>query len=168
MQNVEYKAELREPELVRGQLVAIGAKRLQEVEQEDTYFVLPDGRLKRRVSTEQPPEWIFYHRADRIGPRLSNYTILSDDAARQRWGTVNLKPWLTVRKSREVWMLENIRIHLDTVENIGRFLEIEAVVSDEHPTAACRQRVAELRDEMQPWLGEAIAVSYADLAASIR
>jgi len=35
-----------------------------------------------------------------------------------------------VRKRREVWLYKHARIHLDTVERLGRFIEIEVVVTD--------------------------------------
>ena len=48
MQNVEYKCELRDPELVRGVCARTGATHVGTVRQLDTYFRIPDGRLKKR------------------------------------------------------------------------------------------------------------------------
>src|SRR5687768_9332657 len=127
MQNIEFKAELRNLEAARRQCKLIGAQCIGELLQTDTYFRMPDGRLKKREAPGEPIEWILYHRPDRVSPKMSNYTILNDDQARRRWGTHSLKPWLTVTKSRELWMLGDVRIHLDQIKDLGAFIEFEAV-----------------------------------------
>ena len=163
MQNVEYKSELRDIEAARAQCASLGAKRLGSLRQTDTYFRLTDGRLKKRVAPGEPVEWIFYHRPNRIQPRVSNYSILSEEQARRRWGTEGLRPWLTVVKSRELWMLDNVRIHLDEVVDLGRFIEFEAIVSAEADAKECQTCVDYLREAFAPIMGESIAVSYSDL-----
>jgi adenylate cyclase class 2 len=163
MQNIEFKAELRNPDAARAQCVALGADHLGSLCQTDTYFKLADGRLKRREAPGEPVEWIFYHRPDQIRPRMSNYTILSEPQARRRWGTHSLKEWVVVVKTRDLWLLHNVRIHLDDVKDLGWFLEFEAMVSRQHDVKACHDAVAELRKTFAPILGESIAMSYADL-----
>ena len=69
---------------------------------------MPDGRLKRREAVGEPIEWVFYHRPNRVSPKMSNYTILTDEQARRRWGTQSLKEWLRVIKTRELWMIEDV------------------------------------------------------------
>ncbi len=163
MQNIDFKAELRDLAAARKQCERLGAQRIGALEQIDTYFKLADGRLKRREARGEPTEWIHYHRSDDVSPRLSNYSILTDEQARRRWGTHSLREWLVVRKSRELWMLDNVRIHLDVVEKLGRFIEFEAMVSAQHAPKACRKRVDELRQAFAPILGEAVGPSYSDL-----
>jgi adenylate cyclase class IV len=163
MQNIEFKAELRDLAAARKQCERLGARRIGLLEQIDTYFRLADGRLKRREARGEPTEWIHYHRSDDVSPRLSNYSILTDDQARRRWGTHSLREWLVVRKQRELWMLDNVRIHLDIVEKLGTFIELEAVVSASHAPRDCRKQVDELRNTFGPILGEAVAASYSDL-----
>lgn len=175
VQNVEFKAELRDVDAARTQCEVIEATRIGYLHQTDTYFRMPDGRLKKRearssddrdsAQAPEPTEWIYYHRHDDVSPRLSNYTILTDLQARRRWGVYSLRPWIAVKKVRELWMLENVRIHLDEVEQLGTFVEFEAIISPEHTERQCRQYVAELREEFAPILGEPIAVSYVDLLA---
>lgn len=165
MQNIEFKAELRDLATARKQCEVLGATFAGQLIQEDTYYRLADGRLKRRLTEGASPEWIYYHRINRAAPRMSNYIILTDDQARRRWGTQNLKPWLVVRKARELWMIEHVRIHLDEVEQLGCFVEFEAVVSSEHDVKECGEDVAELRDIFAPLLGETIGVSYSDMMA---
>jgi adenylate cyclase class IV len=165
MQNIEFKAELRDLEAARAQCKAISAQHIGILRQTDTYFRLPDGRLKKRQAPGEPVEWIYYHRPDRVRPRMCNYSILTDEQARRRWGTQSLRPWLTVVKTRELWMLENVRIHLDQVDDLGTFIEFEAMVSRDHDVKSCHDSIARLREKYFPILGELIGVSYSDLMA---
>jgi adenylate cyclase, class 2 len=165
MRNIEFKAELRNIDAARGQCKSLGAQFIGMLDQTDTYFRLTDGRLKRRVSTGEAPMWIFYHRPDRIQPRMSNYSILTEEQARRRWGVHSLREWLTVHKHRELWLMQNVRIHLDDVDRLGRFLELEAIVNDKHTIRECQDSISELREHFAPILGEPVAVSYSDLLA---
>lgn len=165
MQNIEFKSELRDLETARTQCRLLDAKLVGTLHQSDTYFRLADGRLKRRVAEGEPIEWIFYHRPNKIRPRMSNFSILTEDQARRRWGTQNLKEWLTVIKTRELWMVDNVRIHLDVVEGLGTFIEFEAIVSKEADVQECHEKIGFLREEFGPILGEPISVSYSDLMA---
>jgi adenylate cyclase class IV len=166
MQNVEFKAELRDVELARRQCEALGASCMGEVIQTDTYFRVPDGRLKRREVVGQPSEWVFYHRANGLQPRVSNFVILTDDEAERKWGTVSLRPWLVVRKKRELWRFDNVRIHLDDVEGLGRFIEFEARVLRGRTARGCTKMVARLREKFGLAMGEPVSVSYSDLVAA--
>src|SRR5204863_2522791 len=121
---------------------------------------LADGRLKRRQCSGEPVEWIFYHRPNRISPRMSNFTILTDAQARRRWGTQSLVEWLKVVKTRELWMLQQVRIHLDEVEGVGTFIEFEAKVSRQFDVKECRQAIAELREVFTLVMGEPVSASY--------
>lgn len=166
MQNIEFKAELRDPELARLKCRALDAQLHGTIEQTDTYYRQADGRLKKRESPGEPTEWIYYDRPDRVTPRMSHYMRYSDEQARTRWGVLPLREWIVVRKVREVWLLDQTRIHLDEVRDLGSFIEFEAMVSREQPLDQCRRMVARLREEFQPALGEAIASGYADLLDS--
>lgn len=167
MQNIEFKAELRNIEAARRQCKLIGAERVGKLQQTDTYFRMPDGRLKRREAPGEPIEWIFYHRPNRVVPKMSNYTILTDEQARRRWGTQSLKPWLNIIKARELWMIDDVRIHLDEVQLLGNFIEFEAMVSRRFDVTMCHSAIAELREEFQPLMGEPLSVGYSDLMQQV-
>jgi adenylate cyclase class 2 len=166
MKNVEYKAELRDPDLARSILRAKGASPVASVEQTDTYFRVASGRLKKREVPGEPAEYIFYDRPDRSQAKVSHFTIYSEAAALARFGTSPLPVWIVVKKHREVFMLQNVRIHLDRVEGLGNFLEFEALVSREHPEAQCHETLQDLRAGLGPALGEPIACGYSDLVAA--
>lgn len=169
MQNVEFKAELRDIALARTLCANLGATLAARLTQTDTYFRLADGRLKRRSAIDAdtgplPDEYIFYSRENLAQPRLSQFTIYTPSEAHERFGRVDPGPeWVVVKKAREVWMHENVRIHLDTVDGLGAFLEFEAMVSKRHEIAACHEAVARLRALLTPALGEPISSSYSDL-----
>lgn len=163
MQNIEFKAELRNLEAARQQCRLLGAQREGRIAQRDTYFRMADGRLKKREVAGKAIQWVYYHRPDRVSPRMSNYTILTDAQAKRRWGTRSLRPWLAIEKSREVWRLGEVRIHLDEVKDLGVFLEIEAAVSRRCNVKACHEGIALLREALGPTLGEPISASYSDL-----
>ena len=168
MQNVEFKAELRDLDLARIQCRTLGATCSGRLEQRDTYYKLPDGRLKRREVPGKPPEWIFYHRPDRPSPRMSHFMLYSDDQARTRWGTLPLREWVVLTKSREVWRLDNVRIHLDSVVDLGAFLEFEAEVSRKRKVRECYEQVYRLREAFAPLLGEAIPGGYGEMLDQLR
>ena len=166
MHNIEFKAELRNPSAARQQCKVLGATRMGLLRQTDTYFRLADGRLKRREAPGEPTEWIFYHRRDIVRPRMSDYAILTDAQARRRWGTQSLKEWVRVVKRRELWLLDNVRIHLDEVQGLGDFIEFEAVVSEKHDTKSCHRSIRRLRKVFGPTMGEPVGPSYSDLVAT--
>ena len=165
MQNVEFKAELRDIDLARRVCERLGATRLGPVRQVDTYYRVPDGRLKKREADGEATEFIFYHRPDRVRPRLSHFTIFTEADAKKRFGVAPLPVWLVVRKLRDIWLYKNARVHLDEVEDLGSFIEVEALVSPAHHVGRCHAIVQELRALLGPALGEPISRSYADMMA---
>lgn len=169
MQNLELKAELRDPLVARAALARLSASHIADIHHTDTCFRVPHGRLKRRETTGEEgaeTEYIFYHRRDEPGPRISQFSIYDLPTARERFGLVDPPPWVVVRKRRQTFMYRNVRIHLDEVDGLGTFLELEALVSAAHPLDRCRETLAQVRQAVQPALGELIAVSYADLLAT--
>jgi adenylate cyclase class IV len=165
MHNVEFKAELRDADLARRVLMAFGARWIISLRQTDTYYRIPAGRLKKRECLGEPTEYIFYDRPDRVSAKLSHFSIYSEPQYLERFGTTPLPAWVTVRKTRDLLMIENVRVHLDDVEGLGKFLEFEALVSPDHNIARCRDTIARLRELISPSLGEPIACGYSDLLA---
>lgn len=163
MQNVEYKAELRDVALGRTIAASINALQVGVLEQTDTYYRVPDGRLKKRETRGSPTEWIFYSRPDRSKAKLSTFTIYPDVMAQQRFGTIGLPTWIVVKKVRELWTFDGVRIHLDTVEGLGTFVEFEALICPERSMTKAHQQVEQLRQAFKPAIGEPISRGYADM-----
>lgn len=173
MQNVEYKAELRDLPLARSICAALHAPLVETLQQTDTYFRLADGRLKRRECPGHPTEYIFYARDNHTKARISRFRIYSEAEARTMYGQNDLPVWVTVRKHREVYMAPvheaghaSVRVHLDRVDNLGAFLEFECLVTPRNNLAKAHQAVETLRRAFHPALGEPVSLSYSDLLAA--
>lgn len=166
MQNVECKFELRDPALARVILGAHRATLVDTLRQTDTYFKLADGRLKKRETQGQATEFIFYHRENKPSARLSRFTIYSGAEAAEYFGATEPPVWVVVRKVRELYMLDGVRVHLDEVEGLGNFLEFEALVSPAMNLVKCYEAVERLRQALAPAMGEPMSLSYSDLLAA--
>ncbi len=163
MHNVEIKSELRDLTIARAICQSINATFILAFDQTDTYFKLPQGRLKRRETQGEPVEYVFYERADRAAPKLSKFTIFSEEQALERFGTLPMPIWVTVRKTRELWLIGPTRIHLDQVQQLGTFLEFESLVTRENNVARAHEHITFLRETFRPVLGELIDCSYSDM-----
>jgi predicted adenylyl cyclase CyaB len=136
--NIEIKAWIDSVDalLPRAQAIANGGP--TEILQDDTFFSCPKGRLKLRAFSETSGELIFYQRPNQTGPKESFY-VISPTASP---GT--LREALTfaygqsgrVRKHRTLFMAGRTRIHLDRVEGLGDFLELEVVLSADESSEA--------------------------------
>ncbi|MBX3316108.1 MAG: class IV adenylate cyclase [Phycisphaeraceae bacterium] len=165
MQNLEFKCELRDLALARSIILRLGAVHVGTLEQTDTYYRVPSGRLKKRETVGEPTEYIFYNRPDRLNPKISQFTIFSEPQAVERFGSTPLPTWVVVRKVRELFLLGNVRVHLDQVSKLGTFLEFEAMVTNAVTVEHCQKQLTELRGTLAPVLGEPIGCGYSDLLA---
>jgi len=168
VKNIEYKAELLNLETARGIARAIGAREVAYLDQTDEYFPVDEGRLKRR--TERNPgqgterrEWIWYARSDKVQARASLWTRLDDRQVEVRWPNLGRKIEHFIKKRRELWDYEGVRIHIDSVLGLGNFLEFEGVVDSSGDPTRVRETVEELIRVFKPVLGEPVSVSYADM-----
>ena len=134
MQNVEIKCPLEDRAAVEERLEALGAEEVWTRRQRDTFFRVPDGWLKLREAPDTEgvaPELIAYRRStDTADARPSNYERAPVDDAR-RWLTLLghvLQRETVVEKTRTLWRYEHTRVHLDRVEGLGEFLELETVL----------------------------------------
>lgn len=176
MKNIEYKAELRDPDLARAIAKEIGAYQVVRVQQTDTYFRVTTGRVKKReataidraVAVPEPVEFIVYDRADRVDTRVSDFSVLSEREFRERFGQADLPVWLTVSKTRELWMWKSVRIHLDKVDHLGWFFELESLVARDDLEPEATQYAEHLRATFLPALGEPVSTSYSDLLSQHR
>src|SRR5205823_183231 len=109
--------------LARSLCAAVGARFVQAMEQRDTYYRMAAGRLKQRETVGEETEWILYERPDAVAARVSEFTIYTHEEALERFGGLAMPVWVVVKKKRELWLWENVRIHLDEVEGLGRFIE---------------------------------------------
>lgn len=101
-------------------------------QQTDTFFNVPKGRLKLREYNNKPAILIPYIRPDVNTPRNSDYILLKTDDAEQTIEVLSqmFGIRLAVEKTRKIYLYDNVRIHLDSVENLGTFIELEGVIKN--------------------------------------
>ncbi|MDH4393325.1 MAG: class IV adenylate cyclase [Aquabacterium sp.] len=129
--NVEIKARIASVQALLPLAQALSDdKHLQRIHQDDTFFAVPRGRLKLRVFSNGAGELIHYHRPDAAGPKLSDYVLVPvadpdslREALARACGLVG-----RVRKHRILALVGPTRIHLDQVEGLGDFLELEVTL----------------------------------------
>ena len=130
--NIEIKASLpdRAGTMALAQALADGPA--QRIDQDDTFFDAARGRLKLRCMAEGA-ELIAYRRPDQDGPKLSEYwrSPVSDADALREVLTQALGTLGRVQKLRWLLMVGRTRIHIDQVEGLGDFLELEVVLRDD-------------------------------------
>jgi homotetrameric cytidine deaminase len=169
MRNVELKARDPDPARSLERALALGAEDKGEILQRDTYFAAARGRLKlREQEAGGSPLWdelIGYSRADSAEARTSTYlrVPVADaptlrDALDAAYGTL-----VTVTKRRRLLLWENVRIHLDDVEGLGTYLELEGVADAGSDLSAERDKVERLRRELGIEDSYLVATSYSDL-----
>jgi predicted adenylyl cyclase CyaB len=130
--NIEIKARCADPSFIRQYLLQHNALLKGVDEQTDTYFHVQQGRLKLREGNIEKA-LIFYRRKNIAGPNLSEVVLyqLKDDAVALKLALVNsLGIKTVVKKRREIYFIKNVKFHIDVVEGLGSFVEIEAIDAD--------------------------------------
>jgi adenylate cyclase class 2 len=149
--NVELKARDPDPEATLAACLALGAEDRGVLEQRDTYFAVASGRLKLREERPGGAQLVQYERADEPGARLSRYRVVEvpDGAALAEALGAALGVAGVVAKRRRLLLWQGVRIHLDDVDGLGRFVELEAVGPPESDLTREHELVARLRDELR-------------------
>ena len=169
MRNVELKARDPDPDRSFERALALGADDRGEITQRDTYFAAVRGRLKlREQEAGGSPLWdelIGYSRADSSEPGISNYlrVPVADAAALRDALDSALGTLVTVTKRRRVLLWENVRIHLDEVEGLGSYVELEGVAEAESDLSGEYDAVERVRRELGIEDHDLVAGSYSDL-----
>ena len=145
--NVEIKARVSDLAKVRGHVEPLADEGPVVLDQEDTFFASPRGRLKlRRFAGSTEAELIYYERPDVAGPKESRYRVYRTRDADSLLAVLSDGCDVTgvVRKRRTVYLIEQTRVHLDEVEGLGDFVELEVVLrpdEDEHAGLAIAQKL---------------------------
>ncbi|MEK7691489.1 MAG: class IV adenylate cyclase [Bdellovibrionota bacterium] len=132
MPDIEIKARYANLEYGEKMALELHARSVGTENQIDTYFRVPEGslgRLKLRESDLEKPRLIPYVRPNQKGPKLSDYLLLPVEKPEHLKDLLSriLGIETVVRKTRRIFLIENVRVHLDQVEKLGTFLEFEAV-----------------------------------------
>ena len=167
--NVEIKARCTNPENIRRYLLTNEAEFKGVDKQSDTYFNVPNGRLKLREGNIEN-NLIFYERTNQSGPKNSHFNLVKVEDAR------GLKEVLTksngvkvvVKKKREIYYISNVKFHIDEVPGLGSFVEIEAGnvfidLSQNELKEQCDFYMTEFKIEPE----DLIEVSYSDMLMNL-
>jgi len=129
--NIEIKARVSDPERLQARAATISDVPVQVIPQEDTFFNVPRGRLKLRQESPMEGQLVYYERPDREGPKRSNYLLAptTEPESLKRALTAALGVRGVVRKTRRLYLSGQTRIHLDEVEGLGHFMELEVVLT---------------------------------------
>ena len=164
--NLEVKARCADLDRVRERARAVATGHLGIDRQTDTYFVTKRGRLKLRESSLSGGELIPYLRPDQRDPKRSRFRVIAveEPESVKALLTEILGVHRVVRKVREIFLHENVRIHLDEVEGLGSFVELEAVYDGSPDSLTAQQRkVGFLMDRLGIGEEDLVDVSYEGL-----
>ena len=130
--NIEIKAPIGSTADFEERVSRLADAPPRRIEQDDTFFECGEGRLKLRSFGDGSGELIYYRRANGAGPKICVYQVSPTDDAeslrrvlREAFGEVG-----RVRKQRTLYMVGRTRVHIDQVEGLGDFVELEVVLSE--------------------------------------
>ena len=131
--NIEIKARVRDLADLHKRAELLSDTPVQVIPQEDTFFNTPRGRLKLRQLAPGHGQLVYYERGDAAGPKRSDYQIVETsspsalkDALASALGVRGI-----VRKTRSLYLVGQTRLHVDEVEGLGHFMELEVVLRPE-------------------------------------
>jgi len=166
--NIEIKARLDDGQAladVTARAAKLATEGPREIIQDDTFFHCDSGRLKLRAFADGGGELIFYRRADTAGPKESFYILApveDPDPLRQAltlaYGQVG-----RVRKHRTLFLAGRTRVHLDRVEGLGDFLELEVLLRDEETADTGEAEAHALMTALGVAPAQLVAGAYVDL-----
>jgi predicted adenylyl cyclase CyaB len=135
--NIEIKVRCDDLDAVRRRAVALGATVSGQMNQRDTFFPAPDGRLKLR-ELDGHGELIAYRRPDTATAKASQFLLFRTDRPDDLRRTLELALGTCgiVVKTRQLLLCRHTRIHLDAVDGLGTFVELETVITDQSEAAA--------------------------------
>lgn len=163
--NIEIKAKVMDRQATEIRAAAVADSGPRVIRQEDVFFRVRKGRLKLRFFGPRRGELIYYEREDRAGPKPSEYVRFPTNrpkelkqALAKALGIVGI-----VRKTRHLYLAGNTRIHLDEVEGLGQFLELEVVLLARQTPRQGRQIAARLMERLGIKKSDLISGAYIDL-----
>ena len=163
--NVEIKARIENVGMFVPILARMATSGPLELAQDDTFFSCETGRLKLRAFSNDSGELIFYRRVNQSGPKESFYLrspTSSPETLRESlslaYGQIG-----RIRKYRTLYLVGRTRVHLDRVEGLGHFLELEVQLVDDEPPEQGIREAGELMERLGIQPEQLIEGAYLDL-----
>ena len=164
-ENIEIKAALRDIGAARQTAIRLSGGNADILHQEDVFFRCEGARLKLRILGPHSGELIRYERCDLAAARVSKYLIARTDDPEilrsiltETLGTIGV-----VKKTRELFLVGQTRIHLDKVDGLGDFLELEVVMRPGQNESEAHATVRDLLSEFCIDQTQLLAGAYIDL-----
>ncbi len=166
--NIEIKAYARNFNEIRRRAEALSDKPVEIIPQEDTFFNTPQGRLKLRLLSATSGQLIYYTRPNQEGPKRSDYHISLTSEPENLKRVLELAYGIrgVVRKTRYLYLVGQTRIHLDDVEGLGQFMELEVVLRAGQRDAEGQAIAEGLMASLGVEKSDLIEGAYMDLLAS--
>lgn len=163
--NIEIKARVSDPQAFLTRARTLTCAEPETILQTDTFFHCETGRLKVREFADGTGELISYHRPDAEGPKTSSYAIArtTDAGALRDVLGATLKVLGVVRKKRLLLMAGRTRIHLDEVEGLGSFMELEVVLTEDDDPKDGEKEAADLMAKLGVVPDDLVRGAYIDL-----
>ena len=163
--NIEIKARVRNFAALRSLAEALSGGPPTVIHQEDSFFHTAKGRLKLRVLAPERGQLIYYEREDRGGPKRSDYHLFNTGDPDNLKQTLSLALGIrgVVRKTRFLYLVGQTRVHLDDVEGLGEFMELEVVMRDGQSDADGQQIAEDLMARLGIEPGDLLEGAYVDM-----
>lgn len=167
--NIEIKARAFDFEKQQNAAKSLSDSSAETLLQTDTFFRVESGRLKLREFPDAPAQLIYYQRDDSCGPTLSDYHITeSEDGS-------GLKSLLekaygvrqVVKKKRLLYRAGRTRLHFDTVEKLGQFIELEVVLNQQDTLESGQREAQALMKQLSIEPKHLVAAAYVDLLENV-
>ena len=163
--NIEIKARVPDPETLLARARTLTGAEPETILQTDTFFHCETGRLKVREFADGTGELISYNRPDAEGPKASSYAIArtTDARALRDVRAVALQVRGVVRKKRLLLRAGRTRIHLDEVEDLGSYMELEVVLTEGDDPKDGEKEAADLMKKLGVMPDDLVRGAYIDL-----
>nr|XP_046234584.1 uncharacterized protein LOC124053462 isoform X2 [Scatophagus argus] len=163
--NVEIKAKVSDPTQFAEKAAQLSQSEGTIIRQHDTFFNCSQGRLKLRDFMNKSGQLIFYERPDTDGPKLSRYSIspTNDPSSLRAVLSDALGVKGEVRKERRLFLIGQTRVHMDTVEGLGNYMELEVVMRPEQTVEEGQQVAEDLMEKLGVSKESLVTGAYMDL-----
>ena len=165
--NIEIKARIDSVETLAPKVAAVATEGPTEIAQDDTFFRCESGRLKLRTFSATEGELIFYRRANEQGPKESFYVrtpTASPESLRECLSLAHGQAGRVV-KHRTLYLVGRTRMHLDRVEGLGHFLELEVVLEANESVEVGVREAHLLMAQLGVEPSQLVETAYVDLLA---
>jgi predicted adenylyl cyclase CyaB len=168
--NIEIKLAVSDRAFIESLVQPLADTGPELLVQEDIFFCTDQGRLKLRIINQEYAELIHYHRPNIAGIRQSVYvrTPVSEPRVLQAILTDTMGQLGIVRKHRTLYLIGQTRVHLDEVEQLGSYLELEVVLEEGQAREEGERIASHLIEKLQLSQEPLIAESYLERIQSKR